>query len=114
MAAVDATRLLGAEPILVGIRPGLAQVSVGRGLDLSSLSMQADLESDVRYAAQRQDGLCVVLSVSNAAVPLPAHMNLRSPLWVGLGFAQYLAGERSRVALAQHDIFEQVAYWIAF
>jgi anti-anti-sigma regulatory factor len=54
MAAVDATRLLGAEPILVGIRPELAQVTVGLGLDLSSLTMQADLESGVRYAAQRQ------------------------------------------------------------
>jgi hypothetical protein len=42
------------EPILVGIRPELAQVIVGLGLDLSSLTTQADLESGVRYAAQRQ------------------------------------------------------------
>jgi rsbT co-antagonist protein RsbR len=39
---------------LVGIRPELAQVIVGLGLDLSSLTTQADLESGVRYAAQRQ------------------------------------------------------------
>jgi hypothetical protein len=51
LGAADATRLLGAEPILVGIRPELAQVIVGLGLDLSSLTMQADLESGVRYAA---------------------------------------------------------------
>jgi anti-anti-sigma regulatory factor/HAMP domain-containing protein len=54
MAAADATRLLGAEPILVGIRPELAQVIVGLGLDLSSLVAQADLESGVRYATQRR------------------------------------------------------------
>ncbi len=54
LAAADATRLLGAEPILVGIRPELAQVIVGLGLDLSSLATQADLESGVRYASQRR------------------------------------------------------------
>ncbi len=54
LAAADATRLLGAEPILVGIRPELAQVIVGLGLDLSSLTTQADLESGVRYAAERR------------------------------------------------------------
>jgi anti-anti-sigma regulatory factor/HAMP domain-containing protein len=52
--AADAARLLGAEPILVGIRPELAQTIVGLGLDLSSLTTQADLQSSIRYAAQRQ------------------------------------------------------------
>jgi anti-anti-sigma regulatory factor/HAMP domain-containing protein len=54
LQAADATRLLGAEPILVGIRPELAQTIVGLGLDLSSLKTHADLQSGIRYAAQRQ------------------------------------------------------------
>ena len=54
LQAADAARLLGAEPILVGIRPELAQTIVGLGLDLSSLKTQADLQSSIRYAAQRQ------------------------------------------------------------
>jgi anti-anti-sigma regulatory factor/HAMP domain-containing protein len=54
LQAADATRLLGAEPILVGIRPELAQTIVGLGLDLSALMTQADLASGIRYAAQRQ------------------------------------------------------------
>ena len=54
LQAADAARLLGAEPILVGIRPELAQTIVGLGLDLSSLTTQADLQSGIRYALQRQ------------------------------------------------------------
>jgi rsbT co-antagonist protein RsbR len=54
LQAADAARLLGAEPILVGIRPELAQTIVGLGLDLSSLMTQADLQSGIRYAAQRR------------------------------------------------------------
>ena len=54
LQAADAARLLGAEPILVGIRPELAQTIVGLGLDLSSLTTQADLQSGIRYAMQRQ------------------------------------------------------------
>jgi anti-anti-sigma factor len=54
LQAADATRLLGAEPILVGIRPELAQTIVGLGLDLSSLTTQADLQSSIRYATHRQ------------------------------------------------------------
>jgi anti-anti-sigma regulatory factor/HAMP domain-containing protein len=54
LQAADAARLLGAEPILVGIRPELAQTIVGLGLDLSSLKTQSDLQSGIRYASQRQ------------------------------------------------------------
>jgi anti-anti-sigma regulatory factor/HAMP domain-containing protein len=54
LQAADAARLLGAEPILVGIRPELAQTIVGLGLNLSSLKTQADLQIGIRYAAQRQ------------------------------------------------------------
>jgi anti-anti-sigma regulatory factor/HAMP domain-containing protein len=54
LQAADAARLLGAEPILVGIRPELAQTIVGLGLDLSGLRAQSDLQSGIRYASQRQ------------------------------------------------------------
>ncbi len=54
LQAADAARLLGAEPILVGIRPELAQTIVGLGLDLSRLKTQADLQSGIRYATQQQ------------------------------------------------------------
>jgi anti-anti-sigma regulatory factor/HAMP domain-containing protein len=54
LQAADAARLLGAEPILVGIRPELAQTIVGLGLNLSSLRTQSDLQSGIRYATQRQ------------------------------------------------------------
>jgi anti-anti-sigma regulatory factor/HAMP domain-containing protein len=54
LRAADATRLLGAEPILVGIRPELAQTIVGLGVDLSALVTQANLASGIRYATQRQ------------------------------------------------------------
>jgi anti-anti-sigma regulatory factor/HAMP domain-containing protein len=54
LQAADAARLLGAEPILVGIRPELAQTIVGLGLDLSSLRTQSDLQSGIRYATQWQ------------------------------------------------------------
>ncbi len=54
LQAADSARLLGAEPILVGIRPELAQTIVGLGLDLSSLKTQSDLQSGIRYATQRQ------------------------------------------------------------
>jgi anti-anti-sigma regulatory factor/HAMP domain-containing protein len=46
----SATRLVGATPILVGVRPELAQTIVGLGLDLSTLITLADLQSGVRYA----------------------------------------------------------------
>lgn len=54
LQAAEAARLLGAEPILVGIRPELAQTIVGLGLELSSLKTQANLQSGIRYATQRQ------------------------------------------------------------
>jgi rsbT co-antagonist protein RsbR len=45
----QATRLLGAQTILVGLRPELAQTIVGLGVDLSALVTQSDLQSGVRY-----------------------------------------------------------------
>lgn len=52
LKAADATRLLGAEPVLVGIRPELAQTIVGLGLDLSGLVSQPDLQAGLRYALE--------------------------------------------------------------
>lgn len=54
LQAAAATRLLGAQPVLVGLRPELAQTIVGLGLDLSGLITHADLQSGIAYALGRQ------------------------------------------------------------
>lgn len=51
--ATEAARLLGAESVLVGIRPELAQTIVSLGVDLSSIYSEADLRSGIMYAANR-------------------------------------------------------------
>ncbi len=51
--AAGAARLLGAETVLVGLRPELAQTIVGLGIDLSHLVSRSDLESGIRYASSR-------------------------------------------------------------
>jgi anti-anti-sigma regulatory factor/HAMP domain-containing protein len=48
----QSTRLLGAQTILVGLRPELAQTIVGLGVDLSAIVTQSDLQSGVRYTLQ--------------------------------------------------------------
>ncbi|NJO82598.1 MAG: STAS domain-containing protein [Blastochloris sp.] len=48
----ESARMLGAQPLLVGMRPELAQTIVGLGLDLSGLITRADLQSGVMYALQ--------------------------------------------------------------
>jgi rsbT co-antagonist protein RsbR len=45
LAVVEATRLLGAEAVLVGVRPEVAQTMVGLGLLLSGLRTYADLQT---------------------------------------------------------------------
>ena len=50
----QAVKLLGAQTILVGLRPELAQTIVSLGLDLSLLLTQADLQSGVSYALRQQ------------------------------------------------------------
>jgi anti-anti-sigma regulatory factor/HAMP domain-containing protein len=52
LEAARAARLLGARPVLVGLRPELAQTIVGLGLDLSDLATRADLQSGVGYAIE--------------------------------------------------------------
>jgi rsbT co-antagonist protein RsbR len=47
---VSATRLMGAECIISGIRPEIAQTIVHLGIDLSNIVTKASLESALRYA----------------------------------------------------------------
>lgn len=53
--AARAVRLLGAEAILVGITPEVAQTLVGLGADLRELATRGDLQSGITYAL-RQHG----------------------------------------------------------
>lgn len=45
LRTVQAARLLGAEPVLIGVRPEVAQTLVSLGVDLGDLSVARDLES---------------------------------------------------------------------
>jgi rsbT co-antagonist protein RsbR len=53
LQAADAGKLLGAQLILVGLRPELAQTLIALGLSLSNLLTLADLQSGVIYAVQQ-------------------------------------------------------------
>lgn len=53
LQAARAARLLGADPVLVGISPQVAETIVSLGVDLSDLVSRADLQSGVEYALQR-------------------------------------------------------------
>ncbi|MGC8875213.1 MAG: GAF domain-containing protein, partial [Chloroflexia bacterium] len=53
LRAAQATYLLGAEVILVGIRPEVAQTIVGLGVELRGLVTMSDLQSGIEYALQR-------------------------------------------------------------
>ena len=50
LRAALAARLLGAEVILVGITPQVAQAVVGLGVDLSEIVTRSDLQSGIEYA----------------------------------------------------------------
>jgi rsbT co-antagonist protein RsbR len=50
LQATQAVHLLGAECILVGITPEVAQTIVGLGVDLRKLVTRSDLQSGVEYA----------------------------------------------------------------
>lgn len=54
LQASRAVRLLGAEVILVGIGPDIAQTIVQLGIDLSDIVTQADLRLGMTYALARQ------------------------------------------------------------
>jgi anti-anti-sigma factor len=49
---IDAARLLGAECVLVGVAPEVAQALVATGIDLSSVRVQSDLRSAVSVASR--------------------------------------------------------------
>jgi GAF domain-containing protein len=51
--AAQAVHLLGAEAVLVGIMPEVAQTMVSLGIDLATLVTQADLQSGLEYALTR-------------------------------------------------------------
>jgi rsbT co-antagonist protein RsbR len=50
LKAVSATRLMGAECIISGIRPEIAQTIVHLGIDLSQIITKASLASALQYA----------------------------------------------------------------
>jgi anti-anti-sigma factor len=51
--AVNAAGLMGAESVLVGIRPEVADTVIRLGLDLSGITIQRDLQAGVSYAMAR-------------------------------------------------------------
>lgn len=55
LQAAQAVKLLGAQVIITGIRPEVAQILVSLGLDLSGITTLANLQSGIHYAlASRQ------------------------------------------------------------
>jgi rsbT co-antagonist protein RsbR len=65
MRAARAAQLLGAQVILVGITPEVAQSIVHLGVDFSRIITRADLQSGVLYAF-RQLGLAIGTSPTRA------------------------------------------------
>lgn len=55
LRSAQAVRLLGAEVLLTGIRPEVAQTIVGLGLDLSHIRTMASLQDGIVYALSRQE-----------------------------------------------------------
>ncbi len=53
LQAAQSVRLLGAEAVLVGITPQVAETIVSLGVDLAGLVTRADLQSGVEYALKR-------------------------------------------------------------
>ncbi|MBN1483416.1 MAG: GAF domain-containing protein [Chloroflexia bacterium] len=53
----QAVRLLGAEPVLVGIMPEVAQTMVSLGINLAALTTRSDLQSGLEYAMERLETL---------------------------------------------------------
>jgi anti-anti-sigma regulatory factor len=68
LQAVQAVRLLGAQCILVGIGPVVAQAIVELGVDLSGVITHSDLQGGIEYALQAQ----------GRETPVPLHAG-RSP-----------------------------------
>ena len=49
----NATKLLGADCVITGIKPDVAQAMVQIGADMSSLTIARDLQEGLRYAMRR-------------------------------------------------------------
>jgi rsbT co-antagonist protein RsbR len=54
LRAAQAVKLLGAQVIITGIRPEVAQTLVGLGLDLSGIITVANLQGGIQYALSRR------------------------------------------------------------
>ena len=48
--AAQSVKLLGAEVVLTGIRPEVAQTLVGLGVDLSGITTMSNLQRGIAYA----------------------------------------------------------------
>jgi rsbT co-antagonist protein RsbR len=59
MKTVAAARLMGAECIVSGIRPAIAQTIVHLGIDLGSVVTRASLADALGYALHRQGAMIV-------------------------------------------------------
>ncbi|MFE1441443.1 STAS domain-containing protein [Streptomyces sp. NPDC058739] len=68
MKTVAAARLMGAECIVSGIRPAIAQTIVHLGIDLSSVLTRASLADALSYAL-RQQGADIVQRAAHATAP---------------------------------------------
>jgi len=55
VSAARSVRLLGAEVILTGIRPPVAQALVALGVDMQTFVTRADLQSGIEYAARTRE-----------------------------------------------------------
>ena len=53
LRAAQAVKLLGAQVVLTGIRPEVAQTLVGLGADLSGIVTRATLQSGIAYGMDR-------------------------------------------------------------
>ena len=61
--AAQATRLVGAEVILTGIRAEVAQTLVGLGIDLGKLITRSTLQSGINYALARQQRAAIAMDL---------------------------------------------------
>jgi len=71
LKTVAAARLMGADCIISGIRPQIAQTIVHLGVDLNSVTTKATL-ADAFAIALKRNGLGVAKVTSNGAGPAPA------------------------------------------
>ncbi|MCU0493124.1 MAG: PAS domain S-box protein [Chloroflexaceae bacterium] len=54
LRAAQAVKLLGAQVVLTGIRPEVAQTMVGLGLDMGDIATRATLQDGISFATQRK------------------------------------------------------------